>query len=347
MRSLVAIRAHRPTAAVARLHDALSPVVPDGRLVVVADELHGAAPQAWPSHYDVVGLDDDVLDAAGIRTDIIDAGWRCGDYAYVALASAGRFEHAWLIEPDVAFTGPGGAGLLDELDRSAADLVAADIRPAPDWLWAHQLTSRGVLDPWRCFFPLTRLSRRAIDAALALRLRIQWLDGGDSGHPNDESVVATAVMTGGLSGADLRAARPDAFAHFHHRPKLMTALVAEEERTAVIHPALEHGEFVRTLRRELLRAGRDDVRARVQERRRHPAGRTLETLSDHALLTERQAASFAEAFGDPDAQYGRYDAGFRRRVLDRLPVDVRALVGFSGALSRTRPGAAASNRPRP
>jgi hypothetical protein len=238
VRSLVAIRAHRPTAALARLHDALSPVVPDGRLVVVADQLHGAAPQAWPSHYDVVPLDDAVLESAGLRTDVVDAGWRCGDYAYHALAAARRFDHAWLVEPDVAFAGPGGAGLLAELDVADADLVAADIRPAPDWLWAHQLTSRGVPDPWRCFFPLTRLSRRAIDAALALRIRIQWLDGGDYGHPNDESVVATAVMAGGLAGEDLRAARPDEFAHFHHRPKLMAALVAGAGRTAVIHPAL-------------------------------------------------------------------------------------------------------------
>jgi hypothetical protein len=104
---------------------------------------------------------------------------------------------------------------------------------------------------------------------------------------------------------------------------------------------------VRTLRRELLRAGRDDVRAALREPRRRPASRTLETLSDHGLLTEHQAASFAQVFGEPDAQYGRYDAGLRRRVLRHLPADLRALVGFSGALSRTRPGAAASSRPRP
>lgn len=334
MRSLIALRAHRPTAAVEHLHAQLRTGYPDARIVVVADQLHDAPPQAWPPGYDVVSLTDEVLTSAGLRTDLEDAGWRCGDYAYYALQQALDVDRAWLVEPDVQFLGMDVRAFLDDLDASDADLIATDIRPGDDWFWSYQLTSRGVEEPWRCFFPLTRLSRAAIGASLDLRRRLQWIDGGDFGHPNDEGVVATAVMNAGLTGEDLRLLQPDAFTHFHHRPKLHRDVVAAlPDGVHVAHPCLEGGEFAQSVRRECLRAVRDDLRALTSGRSRGPA-RTVETLGDHALLTDREQALHFHIFGAPDAQYRHYDSGFRGNLLNALPVDVRGVVTIAHLLVR-------------
>lgn len=225
MASVIGIRAHRPTEAVARLHGEVSRALPDVHVVVVADQMRGAVAQPWPTSYDMIPITDEFLRSAGLRTDLVDAGWRCGDYAHYVLHQALDPDHAWLVEPDVRFLGMDLGAFLGGLDMSTADLVAADLLPAPDWLWSHQLTSRGVETPWRCFFPLTRLSRAAVGASLELRLRLQGIDN-HFGQPNDEGIVATAVMTAGLTAADLRLLEPDAFTHFHHRPRLHHDVVA-------------------------------------------------------------------------------------------------------------------------
>lgn len=330
-----AIRAHEPSPAVARLHAVLSEELPEDRVVVVVDELHGAARREWPAEYELVPIDDPLLESLELRTDIADAGWRCGDYAYYALASALDFEHAWLIEPDVGFEGVDVRGLFARFSGSAADLVAADVRPAPDWLWAFQLTVRGVDSPWRCFFPMTRMSRHAIESALRLRRRIQWIDGGSYGHPNDEGIVASAIAADGLVWEDLRGAEPDLFAHFHHRPKLQGRLVVERfGGPFVVHPALEPAEFDAALRRALLRAGRHDITTGLRERVRNPAAATIEALGDFGILTDQQRAEHIGIFGHPDAQFRAYDTEFRRLVLDGLPATTRAIVAASGVLAR-------------
>lgn len=333
--TVFAIRAHEPSQAVARLHNLLAASLPERHVVVVVDELHDAARRDWPSAYELVSIDDRLLESVGLRTDITDAGWRCGDYAYYALAAALEFENAWLIEPDVGFSDVDVRGLLERFATTGADLIASDIRPAPDWMWAFQLAVRGVEDPWRCFFPMTRMSRAAIESSLRLRRRVQWIDGGDFGHPNDEGIVASAVAADGLTWEDLRCAEPELFTHFHHRPKLHPRLMAEHfGGPAVIHPAVEPEVFDRQLRRALLRAGKRDITTAIRERRRGPATATLEALGDFALLTDRQRAERMKVFGPPDAQSAEYDAGFRRDVIRTLTPATRAILMASGALAR-------------
>lgn len=334
MRSLFAVRAHKPSPAVARLHRELVGFADREQVVVVVDEMHGADRRPWPEDYNLVSVNDQLLESLGLRTDIPDAGWRCGDYAYYALAAQREFEFAWLIEPDVVFEGIDIQPFMTELDRSAAALIAADILPAPDWLWAHQLTVRGVESPWRCFFPMTRLSSAAIKAAERLRVELQGVDGADFGHPNDEGVVATAVVAAGLATWDLRQAFPQHFAHFHHRPKLQSSAFTDGATgPSVLHPCIDHGTFVKDLRRELLRAARDDVRSQAAGELTS-AGRTLETLGDFALLTDRQAALHRSVFGPPDLQAGSYGPAFRRQVIRSLPIHLRTLVAAIDPLVR-------------
>lgn len=328
MASVIGIRAHRPTEAVARLHGEVSRALPDVHVVVVADQMRGAVAQPWPTSYDMIPITDEFLRSAGLRTDLVDAGWRCGDYAHYVLHQALDPDHAWLVEPDVRFLGMDLGAFLGGLDMSTADLVAADLLPAPDWLWSHQLTSRGVETPWRCFFPLTRLSRAAVGASLELRLRLQGIDN-HFGQPNDEGIVATAVMTAGLTAADLRLLEPDAFTHFHHRPRLHHDVVAAHSPgPSVLHPSLSAAEFTRSVRRECLRAVRDDLREGPTGGRRGPL-RTVETLGDFALLTNHEEAIHRQFFGEPDLQSGHYGEPYRRDVLQRLPLDARAIVALS------------------
>lgn len=335
MRSLFAVRAHHPTPAVRALHLELSTSFPAERVVVVVDELHSATPKAWPQEFEIISINDRLLRDLGIRTDIVDAGWRCGDYAYYALLNSCEFDYAWLIEPDVCFLETSAGEFLGAFSSSRADLIATDVRPAGDWPFSYQLTCRGVADPWRCFFPVTRMSREAIASAQELRMRLQWIDGGNFGPPNDEGIVATAVAANGLEILDLRVQEPEALEHFHHRPKVdLGSVAAFCDGPTVVHPGLASAAFASDLRRDCLRSAKRDVFARFSRGSFRGAVATLETLSDYALLTERLESLHEGIFGERDAEYRDYDSDYRRRVAGGLPLDVRALLHASRLLAR-------------
>ncbi len=128
-----------------------------------------------------------------------DFAWRCGDYGlYVARHQHPDVEHFWMIESDVRFLGGDIAGFFDFFARIEADLLAGQIQAAtPDWYWSHHASARDCA-PFRCFFPVTRFSARALDVLLAKRVehsrrltrRLLW--------PNDEAFVATTLHAAGL-----------------------------------------------------------------------------------------------------------------------------------------------------
>ena len=83
------------------------------------------------------------------------------------------YEFYWLIEHDVRFTGPWNC-LFDVFADNQADLLTTTIRrrsEQPDWRWWSTLVAPDVElsvdEQIRCFMPVLRISRRAIEVLLA------------------------------------------------------------------------------------------------------------------------------------------------------------------------------------
>jgi hypothetical protein len=134
-----------------------------------------------------------------------DFTWRCGDYAFYAARK--RFPDVaffWIIEYDVRFAGGDAEEFFAFFSaRNTVDLLAAYFQPVQGyWHWERFARSRDH-HPYRCLFPVVRLSSRAIDALFKKRVqhsrqflrRVLW--------PNDESFVGTTLANGGFSCHDL------------------------------------------------------------------------------------------------------------------------------------------------
>lgn len=127
-----------------------------------------------------------------------DFAWKCGDYGYyLARRQFPDTERFWMFETDVRFYGGEPAeffGFFDALGD--VDLLAAHLRPAGhSWFWRKTARARDAV-PFRCLFPVTRLSSRAIDAALTCRVRHGRLRRRRLLWPNDEALVATTLLNG-------------------------------------------------------------------------------------------------------------------------------------------------------
>lgn len=130
--------------------------------------------------------------------------WRCGDYVYyLARQQHPEYSHIWLIEHDVRFSPARIHAFFECFSGVDVDFLSALFNSAdPKWYWYNFALARDA-KPYSCFFPVTRLSGRAIDSLRAKRRehsrqwwrRILW--------PNDEIFVATTAHHAGLSIADI------------------------------------------------------------------------------------------------------------------------------------------------
>lgn len=247
--TIAVIRAHEPSSGVLRLYDQVVEAVGPENALIVNDEVT-ARRSTWPSRLNRVPLTAPLLERLGLRRDIPKLGWRCGDYAYYAAAEALSFDFVWLLESDVGFYGLTAGDLIDRLRGDDSDFVTHRISRVAEeeWHWATTLTSRGILDVWRTFFPLTRASSTAVDASLQLRFATQYLSGVET--PNDEVVVATAVGSAGLSTTELSLLWPDMFQFFGFFPRKMHSGTMERRFPApqIFHPVLDQEDYLDYLR---------------------------------------------------------------------------------------------------
>ena len=154
----------------------------------------------------VVGLTDEKCRALGLFLPS-DYAWRCGDYGYyLARRQFPEARLLWLIEYDVRFSGDRLADFFQFFDgRPEIDLVATDLAPAgTDWFWTRTCFGRGIR-PYRCLFPITRLSAPAIDAVLARRRAQSRRYARRALWPNDEAMVATTLGNGDFVCRDFNA----------------------------------------------------------------------------------------------------------------------------------------------
>ena len=238
MSAIAAIRTNRWTDEEERMLATLQMV--DGLEVTVV--FHNRAGDVVPP-VPVVDVNDDVMQGMGLATPS-DWGWRCGDYFYYALRAARpEYDHYWLVEPDVLFTGD-PTGFFAAFDGDNSDLLGIDPRPEKDR--SHPfLETLQHLDPYRTIFALTRFSGRALDRLVALRRengrqKVSW-----RGFANDEYFTFShAHADPDLSIGNLVAGAPGWFdgARFRTDPDLLITEIEGDPALAdkVFHPVKSH-----------------------------------------------------------------------------------------------------------
>lgn len=120
---------------------------------------------------------------------------------YLHFARSHRaFDRFWIVEYDVCYTGR-WASLFERFESSHADVLGTTLRgfrARPDWHWWPTFRPPPTTPPaeWLCgFFPILRVSRRALDA-LDAAYREGW-----SGH--FEAVIPTVARKAGLEMEDI------------------------------------------------------------------------------------------------------------------------------------------------
>lgn len=186
MSTLAAIRTHLWTEAEDRVLAQLRAAFGDDVCVV----FHDRGPDVTPP-CEVVDLTAGWAQEQGLRVTR-DWGWRCGDYFLYALRAAKpEYDHYWLVEPDVFFSGD-PAAFFDGFEQVDADLLGLDPAPMDQ---GHVFTaSLDGMAHWRAIFALTRMSGRAIDRLLPLRVENGKVPVGQMRYANDEAFVYSHVM---------------------------------------------------------------------------------------------------------------------------------------------------------
>ena len=182
---------------------------PDYEVVVAADEI-GRTVEAHG--VPKISMTAALFDALGLFTELGDMLWRCGDYPlYLARQAYPDAVNYWLIEYDVAINRPDPVGFFREHDTAYAhDLLSTHFRERePGWHWGDPMQGEYAV-VWRSYFPLVRLSGRAIDFLLERRVlasnRIRTIASDFRPEwPNDEAFVACELHYNGFQCADFAA----------------------------------------------------------------------------------------------------------------------------------------------
>ena len=160
--------------------------------------------------FDKISLSRERFARLGLLDDVEDIFWRAGDYVfYCAREQYPNTSWFWMIEYDVAINRLDPLSFLREVDRlSAHDLLSAHYREPEGW-WNYAEALRPIYPKvMRCFYPLIRLSAKAVTYAYKERARHSAIQraipkGERLTWPNDEGFTATSLTDGGFACADL------------------------------------------------------------------------------------------------------------------------------------------------
>lgn len=187
-------RTNKLTDVLQRNYELLEACFP-GRVFVVADESSCAFPEAGLR---VISLSASWSRQHGLRTDGSKPFWLNGDYFYYrATEVLPEADYFWLIDDDVLFNVSDIQAFFQRFASSDADFIGAHVIRRP-WGWGYARRFRHLFErPVRCFFPLSRLGRRAAEHLLIERQRLsQTMPEGR--WPNDEVFVASTLARDGF-----------------------------------------------------------------------------------------------------------------------------------------------------
>ena len=186
-----------------------------------------------------------------------DWGWRCGDFFYYAFISHVEADFYYLIEPDVWFTNKTGQHIFRCMNDVAADFAAYNLGVADlGWYWRQSMLGGSDL-VYKCAFPFTRLSHRAVSHLLNRRAAMDKLKSG-SNYPNDESFVATTICSNATLDYFSLENIPDLnwkyFSTVRTRPREFC-----NKDNFIYHSALDFDEFSKKINRFIEKAGAADL----------------------------------------------------------------------------------------
>ncbi len=325
--TIVVVRTHFVEGHVLDLAAALH-VPGEYRVVFAVDESAGTVDTGA---YDKLSLTRERFDELGLFSEIDDIFWRAGDYAfYCAQNRYPDAERFWLVEYDVAINRPDPVSFLREIDAASNhDLVSPHYREPEEW-WFFAEHLRGVYPTMmRCFFPLVRLSSRAVRYALSERVRLSALERAKPADartpwPNDEVFIASSLHHGGFACADT--AELGAFytqETFWFTPLWHKALLPAPDGR-LYHPVREGTNYLKAIRQGAVPAPGSDARALLD---------LYADLDDGALSELRTTMVMPGLHGTADDPGRFFGPGSpARKLLDASPIAasmqdvVRALV---------------------
>lgn len=184
-------------------------LVQDGKLYRVIFAVDESSEQIDTFEFEKISLTREALEPLQIFTEVADIFWRCGDYPlYLARKRYPKCDKFWLIEYDVTINRADPVSFFTEIDAAHEhDFISAHFRKAEDWwTWGYPMRDYSS-DVYRAYFPLVRMSGRALDFVMAERARItggfrQIFQERQLEWPNDESFIATTLQNNGFQCAD-------------------------------------------------------------------------------------------------------------------------------------------------
>lgn len=221
-RTVVGIRTHQWTEAERSLYITLQQYFSERDIYAIVDETKQKV--NIPNDIKKITLDKAFLENKGILSDHPNPkgiGWLCGDYFYYSFASEVDAVFYWLIEPDVGFNFDNITVFFQRYESVTQDALLYNFAQAAEtWAWTNRAKLIASI-PYQAFFPLSRLSRQAVLACLNERVALTRYfvqNNVDRYHyPNDESLVATAVVKHQLSVENLESIWEGAFNYFTYR----------------------------------------------------------------------------------------------------------------------------------
>lgn len=258
---VIGIRTHQWTSLENKLYTRLQQYFHPDNIFVIADETTNIV--NTPTEIKKISLNIDLLNKLNILSSHPHPrglGWLCGDYFYYAFANTINAQYYWLIEPDVDFTFQNISIFFKRYEYLTHDALLHNFEQAPEsWHWTHKAK---IIDqnPYQAFFPLSRLSRQAIDTCLAERQRISKIFQKKQLdlflYPNDESLVATAMVKHCHSVSNLAHIKGsrNSFRHFTYaKPIVMPHGKNSLPRNQVIHPSRSPNQFANSLVAQIMK----------------------------------------------------------------------------------------------
>lgn len=225
-KTVIGIRTHQWTQAEENLYTKLKQYFDLKDIFLVIDETKNIV--NVPDYIQKVSLNKAYLRENNILDDHPNPnglGWLCGDYFYYALADHIDADYYWLIEPDVAFTFDNLSDFFSQFQMATQDALLHNFAEAPSsWAWTERAKTIHH-NVYQAFFPLSRLSFRAVEACKQERQTVTayFKDNNIALNqfPNDESLVATAVVKHKLKIEKLNYFWPNSFKYFTYRNAIL------------------------------------------------------------------------------------------------------------------------------
>ncbi|WGE87424.1 hypothetical protein NYR88_09780 [Actinobacillus equuli subsp. haemolyticus] len=257
-KTVIGIRTHQWTINEERLYKQLEEYFKSENIYFIVDETKEII--QFPQYINKIPLNKELLTKTKILSNHPNPkglGRLCGDYFYYAFRRNIQADYYWLIESDVDFTFPNLGNFFQKFEQIEDDALLYNFGPAMDsWAW----TQRGQLiapSVYQAFFPLSRLSGKAIDSCLIERQKLthHFIENKVDlyQYPNDESLVATAVMKANLKVAKLNDFWKDCFKFFTYRNQIIIPNAKNLiEKNQVLHPSRSPETFANTLNHEIV-----------------------------------------------------------------------------------------------